>query len=167
MIHYALRCGRGHEFDGWFAGSAAFEAQCAADQIACPSCGDANVARALMAPSVRRGGPPREKAAVPAAAARHGKEAGGTGEAMDAPGPVPAGPELPAEVVSAMQRLRSAVERHCTYVGPDFADQALAMHRGEMESRAIYGETTDADTERLLDEGVEVGRVPWVPRADS
>ena len=27
MIHYALRCGGGHEFDGWFKDSASFEKQ--------------------------------------------------------------------------------------------------------------------------------------------
>ena len=27
MIHYALRCAGGHDFDGWFPGSDGFEAQ--------------------------------------------------------------------------------------------------------------------------------------------
>jgi hypothetical protein len=33
--------------------------------------------------------------------------------------------------------------------------------------RGIYGEATEAETEALRDEGIEVGRIPWLPRADG
>ncbi len=73
----------------------------------------------------------------------------------------------PAEMIAALQRLREAVERHCDYVGPEFAETATRMHRGEIETRAIYGETSAAEAEALRAEGVPVGRIPWVRRADS
>ena len=41
------------------------------------------------------------------------------------------------------------------------------MHRGEMEKRGIYGETTEVEREILADEGVEIARIPWIKRADG
>lgn len=52
MIRYALRCSRGHDFDGWFRSSDGFQAMLDAGQVTCSACGDADVRKALMAPSV-------------------------------------------------------------------------------------------------------------------
>jgi hypothetical protein len=41
------------------------------------------------------------------------------------------------------------------------------MHRGETEFRGIYGEASDADAEALQEEGIDIARLPWVPRADG
>jgi len=54
MILFALRCSAGHQFDGWFCDGDGFEAQQKAGEIACPECGDAQVEKALMAPSIAR-----------------------------------------------------------------------------------------------------------------
>ncbi len=53
MIHYNLRCGEDHEFEAWFQSSAAFDAQVKRRQVECPNCGDTNVTKAPMAPTVR------------------------------------------------------------------------------------------------------------------
>ncbi len=58
MIKYRLVCGSGHEFEGWFRNSAAYDAQAARGHIACPQCADANVAKAVMAPRVASPAPP-------------------------------------------------------------------------------------------------------------
>lgn len=66
MIRYAMRCPDGHEFDGWFKGSEAFERQLAAGQVACAVCGSAAVGKALMAPAVAsREAPPALRPASP------------------------------------------------------------------------------------------------------
>jgi hypothetical protein len=52
MIKYALRCGKGHEFDSWFPNAASFDEQAARGHVACPVCGAADVAKAIMAPAV-------------------------------------------------------------------------------------------------------------------
>ena len=70
-------------------------------------------------------------------------------------------------MMAVLQRIRAEVEKNCDYVGPDFADQARAMHRGEVEPKAIYGETTDDQAESLAEEGIGVTKIPWVPRADG
>jgi hypothetical protein len=161
MIHYQLRCSRAHAFDGWFRDSAGFEAQAAAGLVECPSCGDVKVARALMAPALAKRSRAAERTQAEEAAP------------VAAAAPLPeqavavAGPKMPDQVRAALQRIRAEVEQRCTYVGPRFADEARKMHRGESEAAGIYGETTPAESEALAEEGIEVGRIPWVPRADG
>lgn len=156
MIHYQLRCAQQHEFDGWFKDSAAFEQQAKRGLVDCPVCGDVQVTRALMAPAVAT----RQAAPLPAA------EPAPAQPAAPAPAPV-AGGKLPAHMVAMLQRLRSEVEKNCDYVGQAFADEARKIHRGESDKRGIYGETTSEQAEALAEEGIEVARIPWVPRADG
>jgi hypothetical protein len=158
MIHYQLRCGAAHEFDGWFAGSAAFEQQADAGLIACPVCAGTDVTRALMAPRLtRKGGAiaPPEEAPVLAPAV---------------PAPVPAqaaAGRLPDGVRAALTRLREEVEKNCDYVGTEFAAEARRIHEGKAPARGIYGESTDEQAEELAEDGINIARIPWVPRADS
>lgn len=152
MIHYQLRCEAGHEFDGWFKNSEAFEKQAAALLISCPSCGIAKVDRALMAPSIARKGreimpasaPPAEPASLP------------TADVM-----------IPDAVRGVLQKLRAEVEKNCDYVGAAFAEEARRIHAGEATPRGIYGESSEEDLEALAEDGIDVARIPWVPRHDS
>ena len=158
MIHYQLRCSEAHGFDGWFKDSTTFEKQAKLGLIECPECGGTKVERALMAPALAR----RDSVPVPVAPP----------EPPAVPEPSPplekaASGRLPAQMLAALQRMRAEVEKSCDYVGPAFADEARKMHRGESEHRAIYGETTEDQAESLVDEGIEVARIPWVPRADG
>lgn len=52
MIKYRLICAKGHEFDGWFANSAAYDMQAAKGLLACPHCASQQVTKAIMAPAV-------------------------------------------------------------------------------------------------------------------
>lgn len=158
MIHYQLRCDHGHEFDGWFKDSAGFERQAKRGLIECPTCGAVKVERALMAPHVpskRRGAEPQILPPVPVPAAGP--------ESL----PLAAGGRMPDHVRSMLQRVRAEVEKNCDYVGPQFADEARKIHRGESDKRGIYGETTPEQAEKLSEEGIEVAAIPWLPRADS
>jgi cytochrome P450 len=74
---------------------------------------------------------------------------------------------LLAAAPHVVARMRAEVEKNCDYVGEDFAEEARRIHHGESEMRGIYGEATEAETEALRDEGIEVGRIPWLPRADG
>lgn len=161
MIHYQLRCAQDHEFDSWFKDSASFERQAKRGLVECPTCGGTKVSRALMAPAVPRKSnaqpepapPPPPPAPPPAPGAVAGrKEAKG---------------RMPAQVMAMLQRLRTEVERNCDYVGPEFADEARKIHRGEADARGIYGETTKDEAEALAEEGIDISSIPWVPRADG
>ena len=52
MIHYNLRCEKGHAFESWFQSSAAYETQEKRKLVNCPVCGSAKVERAIMAPQI-------------------------------------------------------------------------------------------------------------------
>ncbi len=158
MIHYELRCGGGHGFDGWFKDSAAFEAQAQHGLLECPVCGDIKVERALMAPALaRKDGARREETPdVPAPAAEAAPPAAST-----------LAGHMPDHVRAMLQRVRAEVEKNCSYVGTEFADEARRIHRGESDRRGIYGEASPTEAEELADEGIEIARIPWVPRADG
>jgi hypothetical protein len=161
MIHYKLRCAAAHEFEGWFQDSAGFDKLAKAGLVECTVCGSTQVERALMAPAVVSSRKKAKPPAPPPAAA-----------APAPPVPSPTGPQMaagpiPAQLVAMLQRLRTEVEKSCDYVGKDFAEEARKIHNGEAEARGIYGEASDAEAEALAEDGIDVARLPWVPRADG
>lgn len=163
MIHYQLLCSQQHEFDGWFQSSTAFDKQAKAGFVECPVCGDVRVSRALMAPAVAT----REALPAPVANAAAAAPPAAAPVPEAAPPQMAAGGPMPAHIRAMLQRMRAEVEKHCDYVGPAFAEEARRMHRGESDKRGIYGETTPAEAEALADEGIEIARMPWVPRAEG
>ena len=78
-----------------------------------------------------------------------------------------AGEGVPDQVRAMLQKLRAEVERNCDYVGEGFAEEARRIHKGEADARGIYGEATPDEAEALAEEGIEVAKIPWVPRADG
>jgi hypothetical protein len=167
MIHYQLICAGEHQFDGWFKDSAAFDLQAASGLVECPECGGTKVHRALMAPALGRSRKSKRAMVVDQSGQ---SEAAPSPPAPSAPAIVPsekAGAVMPDQVRAMFQRLRSEVEKNCEHVGDRFAEEARAIHRGETPARGIYGESTPEQAEALADEGIEVARIPWVPRADG
>ena len=142
MILYNLRCAEDHEFEAWFRDSGTFDRQVEAGEVACPVCGDVRVGKAIMAPRLSR-------------SARKGA------------GETPSPARMRTKYVQALREMRRRVEDNCDYVGPDFADEALKIHKGESDERNIYGEATEDETRTLIEEEVPFGRVPWVPRDDA
>lgn len=72
-----------------------------------------------------------------------------------------------AALARKIEALRREVEEHSDYVGPEFANKARAMHLGEEPQRAIYGEARIDEARALLDEGIAVAPLPFIPRARS
>ena len=54
MIRYALHCDKGHDFESWFANSAAFDKQKKRKLVECPVCGSGNIEKSIMAPRLAR-----------------------------------------------------------------------------------------------------------------
>ncbi len=159
MIHYDLQCGDAHRFDGWFKDSASFDMQAARGLLECPTCGDRGVTRALMAPSV-----PKKRRAQTVTVTQTGEPVAEPPASVPAPS---AAGRLPDHVRAMLQRLRTEIEKNCDYVGNDFAEEARRIHRGESAARGIYGETSPEQAEALVEDGIEVTPIPWVPRADG
>jgi hypothetical protein len=58
MIRYRLKCKKGHEFEGWFSGSAAFDTQAKQGRVRAQPA-EPKVSKALMAPASPRSGKPK------------------------------------------------------------------------------------------------------------
>lgn len=155
MILYQFNCDQEHSFEAWFKDGATADRQLKRKALECPVCGSAKVAKALMAPRIGKGGgkeiAPVEAPAAPAAVV----------PALDKAAMVP------TEMRKALLEMRRQVESHCDYVGDKFAEEARKIHHGETEARGIYGEATDDEHRELIEDGIEVARIPWVPRGDA
>lgn len=134
MIRYALHCRNGHDFDGWFRSSEGFDALVSAGQVSCTHCGSTEVEKRLMTPRV---GAARSEGALQS-------------------------PRDAQEV--ALGKLREHIEKNSEYVGMSFADEARAMHDGDRPGRAIHGEARPEEARKLLEDGVPVAPLPFLPR---
>ena len=139
MIRYALACGAGHDFEGWFGGSDDFDAQSARGLVSCPACGSPEVRKQIMAPAVVTS----------------------KGKAETTPGP---SREMMMEMANQVRR---HVEDNFDNVGDAFAREARAIHEGRSEERGIYGEATPDEARELREEGVDVMALPRPPREDA
>ena len=67
-------------------------------------------------------------------------------------------------VEQVLEKLRAHVEKNSDYVGMSFAAEARAMHEGSKPERAIYGEAKPEEARKLLEEGIPVTPLPFLPR---
>ena len=136
MIRFSLRCDAGHGFESWFQSGAAFAGLAAAGQLACPVCGSGTVQKEMMAPAVRPGRKP---------AARID---------LSQPG---------SEVEAALVALKKQIEANSEYVGMNFETEARRIHQGEAPERAIHGEAKPEQARRMIEDGLPVAPLPFVP----
>jgi hypothetical protein len=156
MIHYNLRCERGHAFESWFQSSAAYESQEKRRLVNCPVCGSAKVERAIMAPRIvgKKG---RDKAEPPPVAATPADAA------TPASTPTPLLMAQERELRAKLKELRDHIVKNADNVGERFPNEARKMHYGDIEHRPIYGEASPDEARALIDEGVEVSPLPVLP----
>lgn len=57
-------------------------------------------------------------------------------------------------------KVREKIRSTHDYVGDKFADEALAMHRGEKDEKPIYGEATPEEAKGLEKKGVPATPLP-------
>ena len=138
MIRYALKCPDDHGFDSWFQSAAAFNGLLRSGRLSCPVCGSASVEKTLMAPTVR---PARKAGEVAPASLSQ--------------------PDNDRE--RALAALRAKVEANSEYVGMNFVTEARAIHDGDAPERAIYGEARPEEAIKLLEDGVPVAPLPFMP----
>jgi hypothetical protein len=155
MIHYNLRCAKGHAFESWFQSSSAYEAQEKRKLVSCPVCGSTRVERAIMAPQI---------------VSKKGRE-----WATSEPPPAPTITEVAApsstpllmaqetELRAKLRELRNHIVKNADNVGERFPNEARKMHYGDIEHRPIYGEASPDEAKALIDEGVEVMPLPPLP----
>lgn len=139
-----LRCSHGHDFEGWFASEDDFQSQQTRGLLSCPLCADPVVSKMLSAPRLNLGHA-REPAATPTP--QVATEQAGTPAVLA---------QQQGALMRAMRELLGKVED----VGERFADEARAMHHGEVEQRDIRGRTSVEEAMELLDEGIDLLPLP-------
>jgi hypothetical protein len=154
MIHYNLRCKKGHAFESWFQSSSAYEVQEKRQLVSCPVCGSTEVERAIMAPQIvskkGRESAPSEPAPAPATE-------------VTAPAPTPLLMAQEQELRAKLRELRDHIVKNADNVGERFPTEARKMHYGDIEHRPIFGEASPDEARSLIDEGVEVMPLPVLP----
>jgi len=147
MIQFTLKCDNDHQFDSWFQSSGAFDKLQAAGMVACAICGSSSVEKAVMAPRVQdsRSRPATSLTPAPEPAAAN---------------PLTT-PQNPAE--RALADMRRNIEENSEYVGLKFAQEAREMHSGDAPERAIHGEAGPDEAKALIEEGVPVTPLPFIP----
>ena len=148
MIRYDLKCDQGHVFEAWFASSDAFDDQSARGLVSCSLCGSPKVEKSLMAPRVPKKGNARAEGAPQ----------------PQPPSPVAAGDP---EIARKLSELRAEIESKSDYVGRKFASEARSMHLGDKEHRSIYGEASPEEAKSLIEDGVPVAPLPFMPKRNS
>jgi hypothetical protein len=145
MIKYALGCSRGHSFESWFPDSGSYDVQARRGLIACPDCGSTQVSKALMAPAVVGG--------------------------KKTPRPIEEGAAAPVALLDERQQrlremarhLRKEIVANTDDVGAKFPEEARAIHDGEAPARSIRGHATAEEARALIEDGVSVLPLPFLP----
>ena len=177
MIRYALACRQGHAFESWFQNSDAFDEQAKRELILCPTCGSADVEKALMAPNLsrtRKTTLPSQSRAAPDAlpasrdappAASPAAPAPPDPSGLPAPAPAPVAMMSPQEreLRAKLRELRDYLTRSAEHVGPRFPEEARKMRYGESDARSIYGEASPEEARELIEEGIEFHPLPPLP----
>ena len=136
MINYTLKCDQNHTFDSWFKSAEAFEMLVKKSMVVCSECGSTKITKAIMAPSVSTS---RKKYNKPQEL------------------------EKKSKIKNDILELKKKIEANSEYVGNNFANEARSMYLGETPERSIYGEAKTDDAKKLIDDGIPVMPLPFLP----
>ena len=136
MINYTLKCDQNHTFDSWFKSAEAFEMLVKKSMVVCSECGSTKITKAIMAPSVSTS---RKKDKKPQEL------------------------EKKSKIKNDILELKKKIEANSEYVGNNFANEARSMYLGETPERSIYGEAKTDDAKKLIDDGIPVIPLPFLP----
>ena len=136
MIKYALICECDAEFEGWFPDSASFDKQKKAGQVQCPMCDSTNVAKAVMAPNLKK-----------KTNQTHTKSKGNL--------------MMSGKARQILKTIEQTVKKEFTDVGKKFAQEARKASKGERDEK-IYGIATKKEIKQLEKEGIDIFPVPEI-----
>lgn len=153
MISFDLKCTRDHVFEVWFRSSDDYERQRVGGLLLCPTCGDVEISKAVMAPAITAKGNQRVSAAetVPSPSESGGKA---ITEGVDV-----------AALMNALVEAQMKTLSQSQWVGDSFADRARAMYYGEADQQPIHGTADIRETREMLEEGLPIAPllVPIAP----
>lgn len=138
MIRYDLSCDDGHAFEGWFSSGDDFDRQQKMGLVSCPSCGSTHVVKQLMAPSVSTARKKERRQELVMQTQQR-------------------------EMMSRLREIVSAIRANSEDVGDRFPEEARKIHYGEAEQRGLIGRASLEEARELLEEGVEIAPLPFIP----
>lgn len=139
MIVFDLGCANSHRFEGWFDSNEDYERQVGSKLVACPLCGNADVARLPHASHIRTA-------------------------AKETPAPADSSATTPRQYANfgrdALAKVIEHIVKNTEDVGPAFPEEARKIHYREAPERRIRGTASREEVDALRDEGIEVVALP-------
>jgi len=138
MIKYNLACECGKDFESWFSSSTEYDVLKKRKLVNCIYCNSTSVKKSIMSPN------------LPVKSQKKSKKV-----------------ELEKNIKKQLLNFRRYIEKNCKNVGDNFPQEARNIHYDKKTSKGIYGKATQEEANELLEEGIEVGTIPWINKYDN
>ena len=143
MILFDLKCEKDHKFEAWFPSSSNYENQLKKKMIECPYCNSKKIKKSLMAPNLNvKGGSKKDNVDKKKDLSQINLE-------------------------KQIKKFKNFVEKNSENVGKNFAEEARKIYYGEKKARPIRGESTEKESQDLLEEGIPFSKLPWHSKEDA
>ena len=138
MIKYNLVCECGKDFESWFSSSTEYDVLKKRKLVNCIYCNSTSVKKSIMSPN------------LPVKSNENSKKV-----------------QLEQNIKKQLLNFRRYIEKNCKNVGDNFPQEARNIHYDKKTSKGIYGKATQEETNELLEEGIEVGTIPWINKYEN
>ena len=138
MIKYNLACECGKDFESWFSSSTEYDVLKKRKLVNCIYCNSTSVKKSIMSPN------------LPVKSQKKSKKV-----------------ELEKNIKKQLLNFRRYIEKNCKNVGDNFPQEARNIHYDQKTSKGIYGKATQEEANELLEEGIEVGTIPWINKYEN
>ena len=138
MIKYNLACECGKDFESWFSSSTEYDVLKKRKLVNCIYCNSTSVKKSIMSPN------------LPVKLNENSKKV-----------------QLEKNIKKQLLNFRRYIEKNCKNVGDNFPQEARNIHYDKKTSKGIYGKATQEEANELLEEGIEVGTIPWINKYDN
>ena len=138
MIKYNLVCECGKDFESWFSSSTEYDVLKKRKLVNCIYCNSTSVKKSIMSPN------------LPVKSQKKSKKV-----------------QLEQNIKKQLLNFRRYIEKNCKNVGENFPQEARNIHYDKKTSKGIYGKATQEEANELLEEGIEVGTIPWINKYEN
>ena len=143
MILFDLKCENDHKFEVWFPSSSNYEEQLKKKMIECPYCNSKKIKKSLMAPNLN----------VKIRSKKSSIEKKNDLAQID--------------LEKKIKKFKNFVKKNTENVGKNFAEEARKIYYGEKKARPIRGESTEKESQDLVEEGIPFSKLPWHSKEDA
>ena len=138
MIKYNLVCECGKDFESWFSSSTEYDVLKKRKLVNCIYCNSTSIEKSIMSPN------------LPVKSQKKYKKV-----------------QLEQNIKKQLLNFRRYIEKNCKNVGDNFPQEARNIHYDKKTSKGIYGKATQEEANELLEEGIEVGTIPWINKYEN